>query len=125
MAANAAERAAYLIVLKEQLVAQDLAEAIAEHDPDARVILAHDTAEAMRLLAGQGLKLVLAFLGMAPAALASSGLADPEARVVLIGNEAEETGEGPGWWVLERPFTSDCVRDLLERAGRLSGTAPA
>jgi len=129
MSAVEKERAAYLIVLKQVLIARDLAETIAEHDPGARVVLAQTCAEALRLLDAVPEKVVLSFLSVSPENISGSALVNAlsarGSRTVLMGDDAENRGEAPGWWVLERPFTSEMVTNLLRRTLTPQGTGLA
>ena len=123
------ERATYLIVLKQVLIAHDLADTIVEHDPGARVILAQTCADAMRQMEGVTENVVLAFLAVSPDHLAGNALVDAltvrGARTVLMGEDAETRGETPAWWVLERPFTTETVLNLLRRVLTSQGTGLA
>lgn len=107
----------YLIVLRHVLVAQDIAMAVAEHQPSAAVILARDGTEALARLAGVG-RLTVAFVGQGPVGYRSSALgravAERGGRVVLMGQEAEAAGEASGFAVLARPFTTSDVFQHLE-----------
>jgi hypothetical protein len=106
----------YLIVLRQVLVAQDIAMAIAEHDSGARVILVRDAAEALPRLA-EVQRLALAFVGQDPLSFRDSALghavAERGGRVVLMGQEAEAQGEAQGFAVLARPFSTSDVIKLL------------
>ncbi len=110
-------QAAFLIVLRHVLVAQDIAMAIAEHDPGARVILARDAAEALPRLGGVT-RLAVAFVGEDPSVFRGSALdlalAERGGRVVLMGQDAEAAGEAAGFPVLARPFTTGDVLGHLE-----------
>ena len=106
------QRGAYLVVMGDYLVAQDLAESIAYYDPTAEVILRHTVDEG-----AQALEFVehieVAFVGDAPQRFAASpfakSLMQRGARVVLIGDEAEAQGDQAGWRVLQRPFSMSLV----------------
>jgi hypothetical protein len=111
--------AAYLVVLRHVLVAQDIAMTIAEFDPAARVATAAGPAEALPLLEGVE-RVAVAFVGMGPEAYRASALsravAERGGRVVLLGEEAELAGEAAGFAVLVRPFTTGNILGHL--AGR-------
>ena len=108
----------YLIVMREVVIAQDLALTITDSDPGAQVIIAATEAEAVAAL-GSVQSLVLAFIADRPARFARSGLARAVAqrggRVVLLGDEAEATGPTKAWDVLEQPFNTDAVLAKLAR----------
>lgn len=107
----------YLIVLRDFVVMQDLADTISEFDPGAQVIaVAHATA-ALAAIAPV-VRLVLAFVEAAPrefektelaAAIASRG-----GRLVYLGDAAEDAAETGRAVVLRRPFSSQVVRLHLE-----------
>jgi hypothetical protein len=108
--------ATYLIVLRELLIAQDLALTIADHDAAAHVIIASTAAEAVAAL--QLVAVVAkAFVGIPPDAFAGSDLADAIARrrgrVILLGVEAEEHGPTQGWDILAQPFMTETVMAKL------------
>ncbi|MEH6773367.1 MAG: hypothetical protein V7668_05560 [Cereibacter changlensis] len=107
-----------LIALKHFVVAQDIAQIVAEFDPAAQVILVTDPRS---IALTEGVERVwLAFLGIGPSRVAEDPLAQAVlrrgGRLVLISDEAEETGATGDWWVLQRPFTTDAVLSLLQRA---------
>ncbi len=108
-----------LVVLRHLLVAEDLAQAIAERTPPGRVLLARDGGEALALLDGVA-ALGLAFVGEAPARFRGSALeaaiAARGGRAVLMGEAAE--ADPAGFPVLARPFTTGSVHALLARLGR-------
>ena len=105
---------AYLVVLRHVLVAQDLAQAIAEWDPAAgaqgRLLLALDGVEA----------LAVAFVAEPPERFRTSRLAGAIAarggRAVLMGEAAEAAPDG--YPVLARPFATADVHALLARLRR-------
>ena len=105
----------YLVALKHVVIAEDVAQTIRDHDPGADVILVRD----LGAIPGDRHPLV-AFLGLSPTDARRlpvvRDLLERGTRLVLIGDEAEETGEATSWWVLPRPFTSDAVLALLLRA---------
>lgn len=108
-------RPCYLVALKHVVVAQDIAQTILEHDPEAEVILDRLPPSVPEECAPR-----IAFLGLSPsesqALPAARALRARGAQLVLIGEEAEAVGESRDWWVLFRPFTSDAVLALLQRA---------
>ena len=108
----------YLILLKDYLVAQDLAESIAVYDPEAEVIVQHALADAVSALEATP-QIAAAFVGLEPLQCSASGLADMirgrGGEVILMGSEAEEQGEALGWKVLHRPFSEGLVLAHLAR----------
>lgn len=111
--------AIYVISLGQVVVAQDIAQTIWDHDPDATVIVTQRRWDAVGALAGLAGRMALAFMNTPPSQLDEDVLARTVmargGRTVLIHDEAEEQGEGPDYWVLPRPFSSDQVIDLLQR----------
>uniref|UniRef100_A4WW27 Uncharacterized protein n=2 Tax=Cereibacter TaxID=1653176 RepID=A4WW27_CERS5 len=108
-------RARYFVALKHVVIAQDLAQTILDHDPEAEVVVGRrpeDLAPDHRIC--------VAFVGLAPdraqAHPVIRALLEQGTRLVLLGEEAEAAGESQDWWVLSRPFTSDAVLALLARA---------
>jgi hypothetical protein len=105
----------YVIMLKQALIAQDVAEAIAQHEPGAKVIIARDDRSAVDALDGRGpLKAVFVDTGpqdFADMAIAAVALA-AGALVILTGEAAEQAASG-GWLVLRKPFTDEQLLDLL------------
>jgi hypothetical protein len=104
--------AAYVIVLRERVIAQDLAMTIAEYDAQAQVIVVGTAAEAVVALRPEP-AVAVAFVAMAPETFMGSDLASAIAarggRVILLGVEAELQGPMPGWQVLAQPFTTQAV----------------
>jgi hypothetical protein len=111
------ERAAYLIVLRHVLVAEDIADALRERDPDAMVLRARTAPDALELLGAVG-RLRAAVLAVAPRDYLGSALsravAERGGRPILMGEAAEAEGEMLGFCVLARPFTSDALLALLD-----------
>jgi hypothetical protein len=108
--------ASYLIVLKDCLVAMDLAESISDFDAGADIVARHSAACAIAAL--ETIKRVaVAFVDTGPDHLAASGLmgmiSARGGRVVLMGDEAETSGEARGYPVLHRPFSQGLVLDHL------------
>lgn len=100
-------RRAYVVVLKDYLVLQDIVDTIAEHDPGAGIVTAVRMADAVNALAGV-MEVVVAFVEASPSDFGNSDLARAIAarsgRVVLLGQAAEETAGPTEWPVLSRPF---------------------
>jgi hypothetical protein len=120
---SAPPQPSYLVVLRHVLVAQDIAQAIAEWDPAAavagRVLVAREPMEALDRLDGVA-RLAVAFVAAPPAAFRGSVLAAliaaRDGRVVLMGEEAELAPDG--YPVLARPFRTGDVHALLARLRR-------
>lgn len=107
----------YLIVMKEVLIAQDLALTIGDYDADASIIIARTLAEAEAALTTVD-EVALAFVANAPSqfvtSLLSRTIKERKGRVVLLGSEAEEVGPTRCWAVLNQPFSTDAVLKLLD-----------
>lgn len=114
-------KATYLIVLRETLVARDLAMMIAEHDPNAEVIIA----ESLDVAAGalESVKcLSHAFVAANPEKFAGSTLfkavMERNGRSILLGPEAEAVGPTQDWDVLQQPFFTDTALALIKKSQR-------
>lgn len=108
--------ASYLVALDQVVISQDIAGAIGEHSPGARVLVARNASEALAMLEPVA-QLSVAFLGMPPRHYADSDLARAIAarrgKAVLISPEAEEAAPSTEWRVLELPFTTEAVHAML------------
>lgn len=108
----------YLIVHNQFIVAQDIALTIADHDPAAEVLVAGDAGEGLAECSRHG-RIAVAFVSSDPADFDGSALAlalgDRGARVVLMGDGAEQAAASLPWAVLHRPFTAGAVADLLRQ----------
>ncbi len=117
-------RPVYLVMEPQALVAEDLAGAITEVDPQAIVLRAGSADEAVRALAPHG-TIAVAILHCGPDGIAATplgqALAARGAALVFTGDAAEAAAsEGVG--ILLRPFSDEAVAVLLagmqaERAG--------
>ena len=107
---------AYLVVVSDYIVSQDLAETVADFVPDAKVIVRPTIGDALQALERVE-RVAVAFVGDRPARFANSPLAAmihaKGGRVVLLGDEAEVEGPAEGWAVLQRPFSLSLVQTLL------------
>ena len=107
----------FLIVLKQVVVAQDIALTLSDLNPAAQVVVASSHSEALAALAAVS-SVALAIVNDGPQSFPHSDLCHAitlrGGRVVLVGTEAEDAGEAAGWQVLHRPFTSDAVLALLK-----------
>ena len=105
-----------LVVIRHIVVAADVASTIADFDPGARVLVAATLDEATALLQDPG-SVTLAVIEADPRVLKASALgaalAHHGARILLVGDAAEEIAEAAGFAVLSRPFTSDLLLSAL------------
>ncbi len=108
----------YLVVLRQFLVAQDIALTIAEFDPDAHVIVAVDMAAAASQIKGD---VYLAFVEM-PLGHAGAGQLRLEAGNGVLVGDGVLPPEMAGWAQLDLPFTTDQVLALLHRHRTKDGT---
>lgn len=112
-------RGTYLIVMADVLIREDLRQAIAEVTPEAEIILASDSTQALVIVNGAAPGLV-AFVAIDPACFAVSALAGAlaqiGARVVLTSDwDPPETARAT-WAILPSPFTSRDVQSVLNYA---------
>lgn len=121
-----AEQPAYLVVVNEYLIAQDIALTINDHDPGAKAIIAATAPQALAALS-EVPRVVVAFIAEPPNHFARSALAKAIAerggRVVLLGEEAEELGPIAEWDVLYVPFTTATLIESLTRRQGYQRTA--
>ncbi|MEI4469811.1 hypothetical protein [Frigidibacter sp. MR17.24] len=123
----------YLILTRHLIVAEDLAQILAQHDPTGAVLRARDPEAAAALLDGAA-RVSLAFLADAHGQEGwDEALAMVEARgarVVLIPRDDDPAPKDTArFTVLERPFTTEMVLAVLaslaprhgKAAGRESG----
>ena len=107
---------AYIILVSETLVAQDIAQTIADFDPGAEVILARTAEEAEAALCEID-TVAVAFIGGNPRGFVGSpvakAIAERGGRAVLLGVEAEATGATADFDVLAQPFDTDAVLGKL------------
>lgn len=113
--------ATYLIVLRQAVVAQDLALMIAEYDPAAQVIVA--SSQELGAAALDSVQcLSHAFVAANPDKFAGSALAKAilarKGRSILLGSEAEAVGPTQDWDVLQQPFFSDAALALITKRQR-------
>lgn len=107
-----------LVVLKDSLIAEDLAQSIAEALPGARVVVAETLTRAETAVQDIG-RVVLAFLADTPETILSSGLArmlgEQRSRVVLTGDWDSDQARKHGWEALPFPFASETVHAIVTR----------
>lgn len=113
----------YLVVMTEALVACDLAQAIEEFDPSAKVISVSSVEDAEAALADLA-TVEIAFVARGPTRFAGTALHRSlvvrGGRVVLLGLDAEDHGPSPVFDVLSQPFDTDAVVEKL-KAGIAAG----
>jgi len=111
---------AYIVLVTEALVGQDIAQTIADFDPAAHVILVASLAEAEAALA-QIDTVAVAFVAGKPHCFAGSHFAAAitarGGRLVLLGVEAEASGPTADFDVLTQPFDTDAVIRKLRLLG--------
>lgn len=120
---TASDMATFLIVVREVVVGQDLAETIAEDRPNARVIIVATLEDALVSLADVA-TLEIAFIAADPAVLESSrltpALAARGGQVVLMGVWADHPPATSSWKLLPFPFTTEDVLRLMAAGHRLT-----
>ncbi len=106
----------YLVFVHDSIVAQDIGQAIMEHDPHATILLAPTVDDAVSALSSVA-TLTIALLALAPETFVGSGLADAVARrggrAVLIDAHQPEPDSVHQWRGLEIPFSDEALRGLL------------
>lgn len=110
----------YVVVIRDPIVAQDVAGAIAHLDPSARILVAAmNPHEAVGLL-GDVTAVAVAVLEADPRTLRATtfgaALEARGARIILIGDAAEEAGEAGDYRVLMRPFGNEALLAVLRLA---------
>ncbi len=112
-----ASRPTFLICINDAIVAEDVAGILQDAMPQSSVICAASQADALQRLETLHAPLI-GFIQMAPEAVADSplgqALTQAGARIVLLGNAAEERGEAAGFAVLQRPFRSVDLLALVD-----------
>ena len=118
----------FLVLEPQALVRIDLAEALAEICPAAKVLAAPTVVQARQLL-GDLDGLTGAIVGIGVPALKESGLAG---RIEALGAwiiclNGRRTGyiRAEGWHPLARPFSADDAQQLVRSLLSLQGSAPA
>ncbi|MCX7646391.1 MAG: hypothetical protein N2Z62_14000 [Rhodobacteraceae bacterium] len=104
------------MLVPDPLIARDLAETVTEFDPGARILPAHNAAEAGARIAREA-QVAVAFLWLSPEAARPlvPPLAVRGARVVLFGPEADEHRAAWRGEHLPTPFSTPMVLHLLRR----------
>lgn len=106
-----------VVMVQSALVALDIRLAISDAVPGANVMVVQNVVGALQALEGVD-RVHVAFLEPAPPIDKGCPLAEAVrlrgGRVVFLGDEAEDLGPGPGWTVLVRPFTNNCVLAALK-----------
>lgn len=106
----------FLVVVPVALIAEDLAQALREAAPGARVLQAATAAEALALL-HHAQRLDAAFIELPGAAVSGSGLLARvralNGHVVLLRDD--KLPDAAPWHLLDMPFSDEAVADLLRR----------
>lgn len=113
---TAAANASFLIVARDVLVGQDLAQTIADNRPRARVIIVTTLEDAIGALKDVA-TIEIAFIAAEPEALACSSVGPAVAmrggQVVLLGAWADQLPATASWKLLPSPFTTEDVRGVI------------
>lgn len=110
-------RNTYLVVEPMRPIAEDLALALMDHDPEGQVLLAaseHDAVKLVEHVPAVRLAIVHAGPGTHGTSPLGVSLAARGAVSVLIGDRAEEGGAN-GFAVLQRPYATETILDLMSR----------
>ena len=107
----------FVICVNDPIVSEDIARTLFEEFPGAKLCQADSLEEAERyVLASSGI--MVAFLHMGPAQLAKTplgqALAGSHAKVILMGDDAENSEIAEGFQVLQRPFRTVDLLMLLD-----------
>lgn len=109
----------YLVVEPMPPIAEDLALSLSDGDPGGEVLVAATEAQALQAIQGRG-PIVLAIVHNGPQDFLRSelgaALAERGARVVLIGDRAEEAPPHAEFAVLQRPYDADHLMALMAQA---------
>ncbi|MBN9888764.1 hypothetical protein [Salipiger abyssi] len=101
-------------------MADDIATTLGETYPGARIECVQDHDAALAALSGLP-QVEMAIVAMTPEEAQTSDLgrtlSDRQARIVLMGIEAEDHGEASGFAVLHRPFRTADLLAMLRIAG--------
>lgn len=119
-------RNTYLVVEPMRPIAEDLALALKDHDPESQVLLAGSADEALALLRkvpAVTLAIVHAAASTHKASALGIALSERGAVSVLIGDRAEEEATH-GFFVLQRPYATETILDRLARLWMSPGVSP-
>jgi hydrogenase maturation factor len=109
-------RRTYLVIEPFGVIAQDLAISISDFDIHAEVRIATSLDDAEPLVHASD-AVTLAVVNADPAVFAqtelASALAARRAKIVLIGDAAEQANEAAGFPVMHRPYAPESVIALL------------
>ncbi|SFA88170.1 hypothetical protein SAMN05421688_1446 [Poseidonocella pacifica] len=107
----------FLIVLRQLLVAEDIADTLCDRFPGAQVERTRGAEEALQRIEA-GLRADLAFVEMSPAEFDRSDLKQAlllqGARIILLGDAAELAEEAEGFPVLRRPFSTVALLRVID-----------
>ncbi|APZ53095.1 hypothetical protein [Salipiger abyssi] len=102
-------------------MAEDIATTLGETYPGARIECVQDRDAAMAVLSELP-RVEMAIVALTPEEAQTSdlgrALSDRQARIALMGIEAEDHGEASGFAVLHRPFRTADLLAMLRVAGR-------
>jgi hypothetical protein len=119
---------AYLIVVQNAVIRQDIAQAIAEVAPDS-CIIATDTLDNAAYALADADCVSLAFVEAGPDIFRASPLAAEIAargvRLVLTGSWDDHAAHAAGWDVLSYPFQTADIHRLLSAHADFNDTLPA
>jgi len=119
---HASGREAYLVVMKHVVVAEDLAQIVADFEPGAEVLHVRDTPaalEAMRDIAALRLAFLIDDRHVEGWSDLVASILDRGGRVVLIPrSEGVKAAPFTDCLILDRPFTTEMVQAILDAALR-------
>lgn len=109
-------KAIFVLVIREVLVAQDIAMVIRDMEPNAEIVMARTLDDAERAMPDG--RVVLAFVQARPAAFQASMLAQRAigdgAKITLVDQDEAAVAPWPCARVLRFPFTRDDVANHIE-----------
>jgi hypothetical protein len=124
---NQTTRTAYLIVVQNPVIRQDIAQAIAEVSPDSHIIPAatlENAADALVDAAFVSLAIVEAGPDTYRASALASEMAARGARVVLTGSLDDQAARAAGWDILPYPFETEDIHRLVSALADQNDTLP-
>lgn len=122
---NQPKRSSCLLLLDAGVIACDLTQIILCADPGSSVTLVQ-TAEAARAHVDGATCLTFAILSLGPERVVAAGLdraiEAKGGRLFLMGDDADMTGHTGLWPVINRPFSTDSILEVLRREGAISSS---